>query len=197
MWDSTACAVQCVWGDHGGAFCYSYLWLIVALSPSPIFNKLPPSWKQLDSLHPKSPVSSSMYLCSKRLGRHEDFPEALNHLSLPPTLPLTFSLFQTLLPSVQWYLPELLSHLTILHSFPVLHIYLFTEKWQTAFFYSFILPESYGRAKFDCSLNFRRHFWEQCHSFSSPAQAKGIWNTLPIIRVLTNATLMYSEAHSK
>lgn len=58
-----------------------------------------------------------------------------------------------------------------------------------------MLPESYKHANPGFSLNFSSDFCKQCYSFSSPAQVKHQkhLNILPIISLLTNAILMYSE----
>lgn len=76
-----------------------------------ICNKLPPSWRQLESSHPKSPLSSCTYLSIQK-------GLADTRISLKHESHISHSLFlpQTLLPSVQWYLPELPSHPIILPS---------------------------------------------------------------------------------
>lgn len=96
-----------------------------------------------------------------------------SHLSLSLTPSILLSWSQTLLRSVLWYLPEFLSH-------PIILLCLFQfslpgpsqKSDRLHFFYLFILLESYGHAKFDCSLNFRSDFCKRCYSFSSPAQVK-------------------------
>lgn len=48
-------------GDHKGSFCHSHLTHHGFIAPFHLCNKLPAPWRQLDSSHPKSPVSSCLH----------------------------------------------------------------------------------------------------------------------------------------
>ena len=92
-WDSTVCAGWGVWGDHGSAFCHSCLCLITAFPPSPVCRKLPPSWRQLDSSHPKSPVSSCTYLFMQQgLAEMQISLKPQSHLFLSHSLSILLNL---------------------------------------------------------------------------------------------------------
>ena len=196
-WDSTVCAVQSIWGDYKGAFCHSYLWLITALSSSPICNTLPPSWRPFDSSHPKALVSSCTYLFIQK-----DLAEmriSLKHQSHSLT-PSILSWSQTSLPSVQWYLPELLSHTIILPSLFQFSSFSPSQKSDRLHFFIYLFClKVMGMQSLTAAWISEATSPNSAIAFPllPKSKIKSIWNILTIIWLLTNAILIYSEAHSK
>lgn len=179
-------------GDHKGSFCHSHLTHHGFIAPFHLCNKLPAPWRQLDSSHPKSPVSSCVHFSIQK-GMAE-MSISLKQRLLSPALSFPLDLKSCCLQHSDIYLNCYHILLFIFFFFPVLFFqYLFfssphlalqqrtnrrqdkhcytstttttsgeSDRLHFMLFVNQLSPRSCRHAKFDCSLTSRSDFCRLC-----------------------------------